>query len=168
VERSAPAIDWRSRSPDETRALARALAGAIAADGEMVSLVGPLGAGKTVFAKGLAEGFGLPPALLASPTFTIAQEVPLPARAGGPRRLVHADCYRIESAGELEAAGLADWLAPGTVLVAEWGDRFPAALGAERLEVRIREREDGVREITGVARGARAERTLRAWGERCP
>jgi tRNA threonylcarbamoyladenosine biosynthesis protein TsaE len=159
---------WRSPSPDETRALARALAGAIAADGEVVSLVGPLGAGKTVFAKGMAEGFGLPAALLASPTFTIAQEVPLPARAGGPRRLVHADCYRIESAGELEAAGLSDWLAPGTVLITEWGDRFAAAFGAERLEVRIREHDDGAREVAATAFGPRAERTLARWRERCP
>ena len=134
----------------------------------MVSLVGALGAGKTEFAKGIAEGLGLPPSLLASPTFTIAQDVRLPSRAGGPRRLVHADCFRLGTADELEAAGLADWLEPGAVLVAEWGDRFAAALGPERLEVHIAEAADGSREITARAHGAAPELALARWRERCP
>jgi tRNA threonylcarbamoyladenosine biosynthesis protein TsaE len=131
-------------------------------------LAGALGAGKTEFAKGLAEGRGLPAALLVSPTFTIAQELALPARLGGPRRLVHADCFRLETREELEAAGLEDWLAPGSVLVAEWGDRFEAALGKDRLELRIRELPDGSREITGRALGPEAATVLAGWRERCP
>ena len=133
-----------------------------------MSLVGALGAGKTEFAKGLAEGLGLPAELLASPTFSIAQDVPLPARPGGPQRLVHADCFRLETRAELEAAGLSDWLAPGSVLVAEWGDRFEAALGGDRLEVRISELADGSREITGSALGPGAARALAGWRARCP
>jgi tRNA threonylcarbamoyladenosine biosynthesis protein TsaE len=134
----------------------------------VVSLVGALGAGKTEFAKGLAEGLGLPASLLASPTFTIAQDVRLPPRAGAPQRLVHADCYRLGSAEELELAGLADWLEPGAVLVAEWGDRFAAALGRERLDVTIEEGEDGTRAITAEASGGAAEGALARWRERCP
>ena len=168
MERSAQGICWRSQSPAETRVLARGLAGALAADGEVVSLVGALGAGKTEFAKGLAEGLGIPAGRVASPTFAIAQELPLPARPGGPRRLVHADCFRLESREELEAAGLSDWLAPGSVLVAEWGDRFAAAFGSDRLEVRIRELADGSREISGRALGPGAARALAGWRERCP
>ena len=168
MERSAPAMCWHSRSPAETRALARGLAGALAADGDVVSLVGALGAGKTEFAKGLAEGLGLPATLLASPTFAIAQELELPPRPGAPRRLIHADCFRLESGAELEAAGLSDWLAPGSVLIAEWGDRFPAALGDDRLEVRIRELPDGSREIEAAALGPAAARVLAGWRERCP
>jgi len=133
-----------------------------------VSLAGALGAGKTEFAKGLAEGLGLPAALLVSPTFTIAQELALPVRPGGPRRLVHADCFRLETREELEASGLEDWLAPGSVLVAEWGDRFEAALGSDRLELQIRELPDGSREITGRALGPRAALALAGWRERCP
>jgi len=168
VERSEQATAWHSRSPAETRALARGLAAALGAEGLVVSLIGALGAGKTEFAKGLAEGLGLSSTLLASPTFTIAQDVPLPARAGAPRRLVHADCYRLASAEELEAAGLEDWLAPGTVLVAEWGDRFPAPLGPERLEVTLAEAADGARAICARAHGAGPERALAGWRERCP
>jgi tRNA threonylcarbamoyladenosine biosynthesis protein TsaE len=159
---------WRSRSPAETRALARGLAAALGSEGVVVSLIGPLGVGKTEFAKGLAEGLGLPPAALASPTFTIAQELPLPARSGGPGRLVHADCYRLVDAEELEAAGLSDWLAPGTVLLAEWGDRFRETFGPEQLEVRIAEHPDGEREIAAQARGAGPEAVLARWRERCP
>jgi tRNA threonylcarbamoyladenosine biosynthesis protein TsaE len=134
----------------------------------VVSLIGPLGAGKTEFAKGLAEGLGLPAAALASPTFTIAQDLPLPAGPNGPRRLVHADCFRLNEPEELEAAGLADWLAPGTVLVAEWADRFPGSFGAVRLEVRITEDADGSRALAVTAWGAGAERVLVRWRERCP
>jgi tRNA threonylcarbamoyladenosine biosynthesis protein TsaE len=164
------ATGWRSRSPAETRALARGLAAALEseAEGIVVSLIGPLGAGKTEFAKGIAEGLGLPAAALASPTFTIAQELPLPARDRGPQRLVHADCYRLEHAEELEAAGLSDWLGAGTVLLAEWGDRFPAALGPARLEVSIAEAPDGARELAAEARGPAPERVLAGWRERCP
>ena len=133
-----------------------------------MSLAGPLGAGKTEFAKGLAEGLGIPAERVASPTFTIAQDLPLPARPGRPRRLVHADCFRLETRAELEAAGLSDWLAPGCVLVAEWGDRFAAAFGGECLEVRIRELDDGSREITALAIGPGAEALLAGWRERCP
>jgi tRNA threonylcarbamoyladenosine biosynthesis protein TsaE len=134
----------------------------------VVSLSGPLGAGKTEFAKGLAEGLGLAAAVLASPTFTIAHELPLPARPGAPRRLVHADCFRLQAAAELEEAGLDDWLAAGTLLLAEWGDRFREAFGSERLEVHIQEAADGAREISAEARGAAADALLARWSARCP
>jgi tRNA threonylcarbamoyladenosine biosynthesis protein TsaE len=120
---------WRSRSPEETRAAARELAAVLAKSGGAVALLGELGAGKTAFAKGVAEGLGVPPGLVASPTFTIAQE--LPTAAG--LRLVHADLFRVESLAELEAAGFEDWLGPGVLLLVEWADRVP---GARDLEVR--------------------------------
>ena len=134
-----------------------------------MSLIGPLGAGKTEFAKGLAEGLGLPSAALASPTFMIAQDLPLPARGGGPRRLVHADCFRLNEPEELEAAGLSDWLAPGTVLLAEWGDRFPesarprAARGPHRGTAGRRARARGA-----GSRTRRRRAVLARWRERCP
>jgi len=123
-----------SRSPADTAATARALGRAIDAGGLVLALVGPLGAGKTVFVQGLAQGLGIDPARVTSPTFVIAahHEAANPAR-----HLVHADFYRLESEGELEAAGWLDWLAPGTVVAAEWGDRFPAAFPGDCIEVRI-------------------------------
>lgn len=99
--------------------------------GFVIGLTGPLGAGKTEWVKGLAAGFGIAPELVASPTFVIASEYP------GRRPLVHADFYRVESEGELEAAGLLDWLAPGQVVAIEWADRFARALPADHVEVRL-------------------------------
>jgi tRNA threonylcarbamoyladenosine biosynthesis protein TsaE len=126
-------MESRSRNPAETRALARALARAIDARGLVVALVGPLGAGKTVFAKGLLEGLDIDPALVSSPSFVIANELKTP----GGARVVHADLYRVESEAELESAGWLDWLADGSVVVIEWGDRFPRALPRDHLEVRF-------------------------------
>jgi tRNA threonylcarbamoyladenosine biosynthesis protein TsaE len=163
----AQAIGWRSRSPDETRALARGLAAALGDEGLVVSLVGALGAGKTEFAKGLAEGLGLPAAALASPSFTIAHELPLGGRTGTLRRLVHADWFRVRTQAELEAAGLDDWLGADAVLLVEWGDRFPEALGAEVLELRFEEQADGSRTLTAHAHGTRPAVVLARWSERC-
>lgn len=155
---------WRSRSPADTRAAGRELAREVGPDGAVVALAGELGAGKTVFAKGVAEGLGIPPELLASPTFTIAHEIEAP----GGLRLVHADLFRIESPAELEAAGWLDWLAPGTLVVVEWADRWPGELPAERLEVRLEivPAGDGEREIEARARGAEAAALLERWRAR--
>jgi tRNA threonylcarbamoyladenosine biosynthesis protein TsaE len=144
-----PVLRFPSRDPESTRAAARALARAVDARGLVVALVGALGAGKTVFVKGLAEGLGLDGDAVASPTFTLLCEYPVPgggrsgrhgAGGGGPggvARLVHADLYRIERPGELEAAGFLDALAPGVLVAVEWADRWPEALPADRLEVRL-------------------------------
>ena len=133
-------MSWVSQSPAETVAFGRALAGVTPAAGAVIVLSGPLGAGKTVFAKGLAAGLGLDPDALASPTFVIANEYPT---ADAPvERLVHVDCYRVEDAGELEMAGLHDWLAPGTLVVVEWGERFPEAWPAGHLRVGLSGRGD--------------------------
>ena len=126
-------MESHSRSPAETRALARVLAHAIDARGLVIALVGPLGAGKTVFVKGLAEGLDVDEGLFSSPSFVIANELKTP----GGIRLVHADLYRVESEGELESAGWLDWLAVGSVVAIEWGDRFPHALPRDHLEVRL-------------------------------
>jgi tRNA threonylcarbamoyladenosine biosynthesis protein TsaE len=156
---------WRSRSEAETRALGRGLGAAAGEAGGVVTLSGPLGAGKTVFAKGVGEGLGVRPELLTSPTFTIAHEV---ATARG-LVLVHADAYRLEAAEELLAAGLDDWLAPGHLLLLEWGDRFPQILPAERLEVHLAPgTEASEREITARPRGAGAQALLARWREQCP
>jgi tRNA threonylcarbamoyladenosine biosynthesis protein TsaE len=154
---------WRSRSPAETRAAARELAEEVEPGGAAVALIGELGAGKTVFAKGVAEGLGIPAELLASPTFTIAHELTAP----GGLRLVHADLFRIESPGELEAVGWLDWLAPGTLLLAEWADRWPSELPADRLEVRLTTpRGADERELDVRAFGPVSEALLRRWQAR--
>jgi tRNA threonylcarbamoyladenosine biosynthesis protein TsaE len=156
-----------SHSAGETRAAGAAL-GRAAAGGLVIALIGDLGAGKTVFAKGIAEGLGLDPAVVQSPTFVIAAEYPLAAGAGDGTgvRLVHADLYRLERAEELEAAGLSDWLAGDTVLVVEWADRLPGALPAEGLRVRLTSPAGGAGEdrmLDVEAVGAAAQAALRRW-----
>jgi len=131
--------------------------------GLVVSLVGPLGAGKTVFVKGLAEGLGIDPAMVASPTFVIASEYPL----GPGRRLAHVDLYRVESLEELEAAGFLDLLGPGVVVAVEWGDRFPAALPSDRLQIAISrpepEGDPSWRALDASCSGAVSEAALLRW-----
>lgn len=154
-----------SPSARDTRRAAAALGAAVdevlaSAPGPLVvALVGPLGAGKTEWVKGLAEGLGVDPKLVASPTFVIASEYP------GRRWLAHVDLYRIESEAELEAAGFVDLLGPGRVVAVEWADRFPAALPADRIEVRIERPAEAPdeREIELRAAGPVAARVLAAW-----
>jgi tRNA threonylcarbamoyladenosine biosynthesis protein TsaE len=153
----------RSPSPEATRLAGRLLGESIGADGAVIALVGPLGAGKTVIAKGLAEGLGVDPGALASPTFTLVHE----HRLAGGRTLAHVDCYRLAGAAELEAAGFVDLLAPGAVVVVEWGDRFPEALPPDHLRIELaREPErDSQRRLSAVASGPAAEALLARWRE---
>ncbi len=159
-------MDFSFRSPDAdaTRRAARLLGERLPAEGQMLSLVGPLGAGKTVFVKGLGEGLGLDPGQIASPTFVIAGEYPA-ARTGAPD-LVHADLYRVESVAELESSGWLDWLEPGIALAVEWADRFPDELPADRLEIHI-ERGGGdaesERQLSVRALGPSSAALARAW-----
>jgi tRNA threonylcarbamoyladenosine biosynthesis protein TsaE len=146
---------FSSRSPEETAEAGRGLALAVDPEaGLFVSLAGPLGAGKTVWVKGAATGLGIDPDEVASPTFVIAN------RHEGARPLVHADLYRIESEGELLAAGFLDWLEPGVLVLVEWGDRFPDALPQDRLDLRIERRSEAERRFEAVARGPVARAAL--------
>ena len=158
-------MSWRSRSLAETRALGAGLAESLPPEGLVVALCGPLGAGKTAFVKGVALALGVDEAALASPTFVIASE--LPTAAG--LRLVHADFYRVEDEAELEAAGLLDWLATGTVLLIEWADRFPASLPDDRLTLWLaRGDAPEERSLRADAGGPVAAEALRRWRARCP
>ena len=91
--------------------------------GEIIGLVGDLGAGKTVFAKGLAAGLGIKKNI-ASPTFVIMKIYNVKSQALNIKRLVHIDAYRLKSARDLLAIGVKDYLGrPDTVSVIEWADR---------------------------------------------
>jgi len=106
-----------SHSEAETRAIARDLAGRLEPDA-IVLLTGELGAGKTAFVKGLAEGLGVDPSDVTSPTFTLVQEY-----RGGRLTLYHIDLYRL-SPREVDDLGLDELTASGGVVAIEWADRW--------------------------------------------
>ncbi|HET6279937.1 MAG TPA: tRNA (adenosine(37)-N6)-threonylcarbamoyltransferase complex ATPase subunit type 1 TsaE, partial [Polyangia bacterium] len=118
--------------------------------GDVVGLVGPLGAGKTTFVQGVARGLAVPDGRhVASPTFALVNEHP------GRVPLVHADFYRINEAAELAELGLEDAYDRAAVLI-EWADRFRGAVPADRLEIAIEIEPDDVRTLALTATGARA------------
>lgn len=130
-------LRFRSQGIEGTRQAGRALGAAAADRGLVLALVGALGAGKTVFVKGLAEGLGIDPAQVASPTFAIVNEYPGECSGGPGTRLAHVDLYRLERSEELAEVGFLDLLEPDAVVAVEWGDRFPEALPADRLVLEL-------------------------------
>jgi len=152
-----------SRAPEETRragaALARAWRGTSEGAGLVISLRGDLGAGKTVFVKGLADGLEIDGDQVSSPTFVLANTY---AAADG-LALHHVDFYRIEEAAELEDMGFFDLMAPGALLAVEWGERFDHALPRERLEIAIERTGETSRRLEVAAHGPAAEAALEAW-----
>lgn len=119
-----PATTIHAATPAETLAAGRALAAELRA-GDVLALVGPLGAGKTQFVKGLAAGLGLDAEGVTSPTFTLLHEYRGPA-ARAP--LYHFDFYRLETAAEAAALGLEEVFDGDGVTAVEWADRFPDLL----------------------------------------
>jgi len=156
-------LQFHSPNPETTQRAAMQLSTIAPEAGLLVVLTGPLGVGKTVFAKGLALGFGIPADEVTSPTFAICSEY---TTADG-RVLAHADGYRLADARELEDAGFLDWLAPGTLVALEWGERFRDALPADRLEILISREEDADRpthrRLKAVASGPVSSAVLREW-----
>lgn len=119
-----------TNSPEETFALGRRI-GEAAGPGGIYALAGDLGAGKTVFAKGVAAGLGIAEAV-GSPTFTILQEYP-----DGRLPLYHFDVYRVEEPEEMYEVGLEDYLAGEGVCLIEWAERIEELLPAEVTRIRI-------------------------------
>lgn len=119
-----------TRSEEETAAAGRALATRLHA-GDVVLLFGDLGAGKTAFVKGLADGLGVARGEVSSPTFTLVQEY-----RGGRLPLIHVDLYRLNDPREIDDLGLEEIAASG-VLAIEWAEklvRVPPHAVSVRLE----------------------------------
>lgn len=113
---------FTTTSEHETRARAAALAAELTA-GTVILLSGDLGAGKTAFVRGLAEGLGIDPDEVTSPTFTLVHEY-----TGGHMPLVHVDLYRLESA-EFDEIGLDPETASRGVVAVEWPERLARPIG---------------------------------------
>jgi tRNA threonylcarbamoyladenosine biosynthesis protein TsaE len=145
--RAARAIAIASASPEETEAAGARLAGALA-EGDVVSVVGALGAGKTRFVRGVLRGLGVAGGGQ-SPTFVVERVY--------TGRLVahHIDLYRLEGEKDLAEVGIPDRFADGGVFLVEWGDRADGLLPERRIDVTI---ED----LGGTRRRIRVEGPERA------
>jgi tRNA threonylcarbamoyladenosine biosynthesis protein TsaE len=119
-----------THSADETIAFGRQLASELSPP-LIILLRGDLGAGKTTLVKGIAEGFQAASAQdVTSPTFTLVHEY------RGPRAtLYHIDLYRIDTERELETLGLDDLLAADSILLIEWGEKFPRFVRDRNVDI---------------------------------
>ncbi len=127
-----------STSLEHTEAFAKEYAKTLRA-GDVVLLDGDMGAGKTVFAKGVAEGLGIDEEVT-SPTYAYMNDY--------DGRLFHYDCYRIESPEQAEALGLADYFDMGGICLIEWAQNIAPLLPRVVKRVRIKKLDETRREIT--------------------
>ena len=135
-------LSFTTNSPVETHALARRI-GAALRPGTCVAFFGGLGAGKTTFTRGLAEGLGLPD-LVSSPTFALVNEY----HAAGCIPVYHFDMYRVTSPEALETTGFWDYPQEDSVFVIEWAENIEEDLPEPLLKITIAGSGDQPRQIT--------------------
>jgi tRNA threonylcarbamoyladenosine biosynthesis protein TsaE len=124
-----------TNSPDATRDVAARLA-SLCASGDVVLLIGDLGAGKTVFAQGFAAALGVS-GPVTSPTFALVRQYA--CGAGSPvETFIHADVYRTGSLAEVVDLALAEMVEDGAIALVEWGDMAAPALGDDALDITLR------------------------------
>ena len=156
-------IELHSSSPDNTRAIAATVA-AIARGGDLIILVGQMGAGKTAFAQGFAKALGIDEPIT-SPTYTLVHTYATGSSTSA-RTLHHADLYRLEHTAEVDDLALAELLDDRSIMLVEWGDVVD--LGPHlRIELRI---DDSQLEAVGAddldGRETTLESTGRGWASR--
>ncbi|MEW4567522.1 tRNA (adenosine(37)-N6)-threonylcarbamoyltransferase complex ATPase subunit type 1 TsaE [Tautonia sp. JC769] len=145
MHRDADALIVELSSEAETEHLGRAIA-EVVSPGTVIGLIGPLGAGKTRLSRAIAEGLGVDPGAIASPTFVLIHEYE------GRFPVFHADSYRLDDPDEFDALGLVDEFGGPGVCLIEWADRVadrlpegtwwveiePTGAASRRLRVRAR------------------------------
>ena len=149
-------ISVETHSVEETVALGRAL-GELLGPGDVVALVGPLGAGKTYFTKGIALGLGVEASSqVTSPSFVLVRE------HAGRCLLRHVDAYRLHHPRELVELGAEELFDEAGVTVMEWADRFPPGTVPTTLEVRLNHAGPEDRSIVLSAADGRGKELLRS------
>ena len=143
-------VHMSSATAQRTEALGAALGGLLA-PGDVICLSGELGAGKTVFSRGMGASWGAT-VPLSSPTYNLAHEHERPADSA---RLYHLDFYRINGSREAETLGIHEILDSGEIVIFEWPERVLEILPAEHLWIDIMMREDDERDLHFRAQGER-------------
>jgi tRNA threonylcarbamoyladenosine biosynthesis protein TsaE len=146
-------LDFISRSPEQTKRLGMRI-GALIKTGDLICLSGDLGAGKTTFVQGVAQGWGSLD-MVSSPTFVLVNQYRRPDGC----LLHHLDAYRIESALEAEDLDLEQLLLTG-VLIVEWAERISSALPSENLHIDLGWVADEQRSLIFTPNGARYKALL--------
>jgi tRNA threonylcarbamoyladenosine biosynthesis protein TsaE len=144
-------------APEDTQALGRELAGLLRA-GDLVVLVGPLGAGKTALTQGIGVGLGVREPVT-SPTFVIAR-----VHRDGRVPLVHVDAYRLGGVADVDDLDL-DGSVGESVTVVEWGEGLVEQLADEHLLIRLDRRDDDVRTAVLVPHGPSWDARLAGSGQ---
>jgi tRNA threonylcarbamoyladenosine biosynthesis protein TsaE len=146
-------FEFFSRSAEQTRRIGMRLGGLLRPS-DLICLQGDLGAGKTTFVQGLAQGWGSLDAV-SSPTFVLVNEY----RRPDAEQLFHMDAYRLESAPEAAELDLDTMLAEGALIV-EWAERIASILPAECLWINLDYRADEQRQMNFRAHGKRYDELL--------
>jgi tRNA threonylcarbamoyladenosine biosynthesis protein TsaE len=146
-------LEFFSRSPEQTRRIGMRLGGALKS-GDVLCLQGDLGAGKTTFTQGLAQGWGSLDAV-SSPTFILVNQY---RRADGSQ-LFHLDAYRLESVPEAEELDLDSMLEEGSLII-EWPERLDGLIPSEHLWINLEHISEEHRQMKFHARGKRYDELL--------
>lgn len=152
MSRPAAVIVLRTQDADATVRLGSEL-GRLLRPGDVVALYGGLGAGKTTFVKGIAQGMGVTEEAR-SPTFTLIHE-----HYGEPP-LYHIDLYRLAGAQEAEELGVEEYIYGEGVTVIEWADRMEGLLPADRLDIELRVTAETGRELVLTSAGEHAAKIV--------
>lgn len=126
---------YYTSGPAETFDLGKKIAQSVG-DGSVIAMFGGMGMGKTAFTRGLAEGLGIDPKNVSSPTFAIVHEYI------GKRTLYHFDMYRIESWDDLYSTGFFDYLDSGGVIAVEWSENIENALPDGYIKISFKKGEN--------------------------
>jgi tRNA threonylcarbamoyladenosine biosynthesis protein TsaE len=147
VPAQVPTREVTTHSAEETTAFGRTLSELLAPP-KLVLLRGDLGAGKTTLIKGIASGFeAASEEDVTSPTFTLVHEY------RGPRaNLYHIDLYRVDTPRQLETLGIDDLFTENSVLLIEWGEKFPRFVRDRDVEIRLERVGENERKILITSR----------------
>lgn len=144
---------YRSLSPEATRAFGERI-GRELLPGDLITLEGELGSGKTTLVQGIARGAGVQSRYVSSPTFVLV------STHRGRCPFHHIDLYRLEGSAAVEDLGLVDYFSKEAISVIEWAERAGTFLPEERLSVKITVLSEDQRAFYLTAEGTRPEEVL--------